>query len=109
MVSEGLIPDLFSLAIERNINGPSGYLAFGGLPPVTCTSPFTSTPILITVFEDVNIGYIYYTINIDSIFLHGKPLVGSGGPGFQYIVRIAKLQCLDSKSDMPCRLILALL
>ena len=39
------IPAIFSLALERNTN--AGYLAFGGLPPVTPASNFASTPILI--------------------------------------------------------------
>lgn len=86
MVSDGLIPNLFSLAIERDISGPSGYLAFGGLPPVSFDGPFTSTPILVTTFLTFPVTYLFYTINIDSVLLHGKPVSGSGGPGVQYIV-----------------------
>jgi aspergillopepsin I len=85
MVSDGLIPNLFSLAIERDISGPSGYLAFGGLPPVSFDGPFTSTPNLVTKFLTFPVTYLFYTINIDSV-LHGKPVSGSGGPGVQYII-----------------------
>lgn len=86
MVSDGLIPNLFSLAIERDISGPSGYLAFGGLPPVSFDGSFTSTPILVTTFLNFPVTYLFYTINIDSVLLHGKPAPGSGGPGIQYVV-----------------------
>jgi hypothetical protein len=89
MVSDGLVPDLFSLAILRDVSGPSGYLAFGGLPPLSYTGDFTSTPILLTTFSKAGQNFaqpLYYTINIDSVLLHGKPLPGSGGPGVQYIV-----------------------
>lgn len=89
MVSDGLIPDLFSLAILRDVSGPSGYLAFGGLPPVSFKGNFTSTPILLTTFDVSGQSLalpLFYTINIDSVLLHGKPLPGSGGPGVQYIL-----------------------
>jgi len=86
MVSDGLVPDLFSLAIERDISGAAGYLALGGLPPVSIDGPFASTPLLVFTYEGTSYGYLYYTINIDTILLHGKPLPGSGGTGVQYIV-----------------------
>lgn len=86
MYTEGLVAPLFSLLITRDISGPAGYLALGGLPPVSFHSNFTSTPILIT-----NIGHYpkaldFYTINIDSVLLHRHPIVGSGGKDIQYIV-----------------------
>jgi hypothetical protein len=96
MVSDGLVPDLFSLAIERDISGASGYLAFGGLPPVSVDGPFTSTPILATTFSGYPPTYFFYTINIDSILLHGKPFSSTGGSGVQYIVRTAELQLLET-------------
>jgi len=86
MVTDGLVPDLFSLAILRDISGPSGYLSLGGLPPLTFNGTFTSTPILITHIDHYPVTYDFYTINVDSILLHGKPLPGSGGPSIQYIV-----------------------
>jgi Eukaryotic aspartyl protease len=89
MVSDGLIPDLFSLAILRDVSGPSGYLAFGGLPPVSFKGNFTNTPILLTQFDQGGQHFalpLFYTINIDSVLLHGKPLPGSGGPGVQYLL-----------------------
>jgi hypothetical protein len=86
LVADGLIPDLFSLAILRDVSGPSGYLSLGGLPPITFNETFISTPILITSIQDYPKTYDFYTINIDSVLLHGKPLPGSGGSGIQYIV-----------------------
>lgn len=52
MIAQGLNPPLFTLALERssdlNDNVPGGYIAFGGLPPVSGkTGRFVSTPILI--------------------------------------------------------------
>lgn len=51
MISEGLHPPIFSLALQRasspGNNVPGGYIAFGGLPPVTVnTSAFVTTPII---------------------------------------------------------------
>jgi Eukaryotic aspartyl protease len=86
LVTDGLIPNLFSLAIERDVTGQSGYLAFGGLPPVSYTGDFASTPILITNFEQFQNIFAFYTINIDSIQLHGEPLPNTGGPSNPYIV-----------------------
>ena len=43
MYKQGLTNATFSLAIERGSAG--GYIAFGGLPPVSFTQSFTSTPI----------------------------------------------------------------
>lgn len=79
MYKEGLIPPLFSLAILRDISGPSGYLALGGVPPIDFVQDFTSTPILITTIEGYPKTYDFYTINIDDIVLDGIPLPGSGG------------------------------
>jgi hypothetical protein len=45
MYKKGLVAPVFSLAQERNTD--SGYLAFGGLPPVAFTPDFGTTPILI--------------------------------------------------------------
>jgi hypothetical protein len=97
MVSDGLIPDLFSLAIERDISGAAGYLAFGGLPPVSVDGPFTSTPLLATAYPGYTSIYLFYTINIDSILLHGKPFPGTGGPGVQYIVRTTQSKLLETR------------
>lgn len=60
MVSEGLTSASFSLAIER---GTGGYIAFGGLPPVTLSdATFTSTPIEYLSLSSIN-GYTFYVIN----------------------------------------------
>lgn len=52
MIAQGLNPPLFTLALERssdlNDNAPGGYIAFGGIPPVSGTiGSFFDTPILI--------------------------------------------------------------
>lgn len=85
LYKDGLIPPLFSLAISRDISGPSGYLALGGLPPVPFVPLFTSTPILITTIQGYPKTYDFYTININGVVLNGKSLPGSGG-NIQYIV-----------------------
>lgn len=57
---------------------------------MTFNETFTSTPIIETVFQNFPIFPVpffgYYTINIDTFNLHGKPFAGTGGPGYQYIV-----------------------
>ena len=85
MYKDGLIPPLFSLAILRDISGPSGYLALGGVPPVDFVQDFTSTPILITTIEGYPKTYDFYTININGVILDGITVPGSGG-NIQYIV-----------------------
>ena len=85
LYKDHLIPPLFSLAILRDISGPSGYLALGGLPPIDFVPEFTSTPILITTIEGYPKTYDFYTININGVILDGKPVPSSGG-GIQYIV-----------------------
>ena len=42
MAKDGLVQPMFSLAIERG--EPAGYLAFGGLPPVSYVGQFITTP-----------------------------------------------------------------
>jgi hypothetical protein len=87
MYSKGLIPyDYFSLLIERDNSGPSGYLAFGGVPDIAFTQNFTSTPILITTIEGYPDSYDFYTINIVSIELNGVAIASSGGSAVEYIV-----------------------
>lgn len=86
MYTDGLVSPLFSLAILRDISGPAGYLSLGGLPPVTISSEFSSTPIVITTVQGYPRGYDFYTINIDSILLHRNPLPNSGGTKYQYII-----------------------
>jgi aspergillopepsin I len=85
MYTEGLIPPLFSLAILRDVSGPSGYLALGGVPPIDFVQNFTSTPILITTIEGYPKTYDFYTININGAVLNERILDGSGG-SIQYIV-----------------------
>jgi hypothetical protein len=85
MYKDGLIPPFFSLAILRDVSGPSGYLALGGLPPIDFVPDFTSTPILITTIKGYPKAYDFYTIKINGVVLDGKTVRGSGGD-VQYIV-----------------------
>ncbi|PWY82099.1 acid protease [Aspergillus heteromorphus CBS 117.55] len=86
MWKDGLIDSYFSLAIERDVSGDAGYLALGGLPPVSYTGDFATTPILVTNIEGYPDTYDFYTINIDSMTLNGETLSGAGGDSVQYIV-----------------------
>lgn len=88
MYKEGKIAPIFSLAILRNVSGPSGYLTLGGLPPINFIPVFVSTPIVITSIEGYPDTLDFYTIEPDAITLGNKALKGSGG-GVQYIVRLA--------------------
>jgi len=85
LYKEGLIAPLFSLAIERDLSGPAGYLALGGVPSVDFVPDFTSTPILITEISGYPETYDFYTINLDSVVLDNVSLPLSGGD-IQYIV-----------------------
>lgn len=77
MYKDGLILPLFSLAILRDISGPSGYLALGGVSPVNFVQDFNSTPILITNIEGYTKTYDFYTININGVVLDGITVPGS--------------------------------
>ncbi|TGO13012.1 hypothetical protein BTUL_0078g00210 [Botrytis tulipae] len=84
MYEEGLVDSLFSLAIERDVSGPAGYLALGGVPPVDFVQDFASTPILVTSITRYRQGYDFYTIKIDAAYLNGKAISGAATP--QYVV-----------------------
>lgn len=84
MYKEGLVDSYFSLAILRDVSGPSGYLTLGGLPPIDFNETFATTPILITSITGYPKAYDFYTIEVDSINLNGKAL--SGDSGAKYIV-----------------------
>ena len=87
MYKDGLISeDYFSLIIERDTSGPSGYLAFGGVPDIAFTQNFTSTPIIVTNVQGYPDSYDFYTININSIELSGSAISKSGGTTYEYIV-----------------------
>jgi hypothetical protein len=62
MHSSKLTTPMFSLALTR---GGSGYLAFGGIPPVKTEGDWAETPIWVTqINEDWN--YSFYSIKPDS-------------------------------------------
>lgn len=85
MYKSGKILPLFSLAILRDVSGPSGYLTLGGLPPIAFVPDFVSTPILITSIEGYPKTFDFYTIEPQAIVLGNTALSGSGG-NIQYIV-----------------------
>ena len=85
LYKSGQISPLFSLAILRASSGPAGYLSLGGVPPVSFTQPWSSTPILITTIDGYPKKYDFYTININSVVLNGVSVPSSGGK-IQYIV-----------------------
>ncbi|KAF5871887.1 putative aspartic-type protein [Botrytis fragariae] len=84
MYEEELVDSLFSLAIERDVSGPAGYLALGGVPPVDFVQDFASTPILVTSITGYPKTYDFYTIKIQAAYLNGKAISGAATP--QYIV-----------------------
>lgn len=83
--NEGLIDSLFSIVIERDLEGDAGYLALGGVPPIAFTQNFTATPIIVTSIEGYPETYDFYTINIDAITIAGTNV--SGASSYEYIVR----------------------
>ena len=90
MISKDLIAaPLFSLAILRDVSGDAGYLALGGVPPISFTQTWTSTPILVTTISGYPDTYDFYTINIDEVVLNGAAVTGSGGTSIEYIVSSA--------------------
>lgn len=87
MYDDGLVSeDYFSLLIERETSGNSGYLALGGVPDIAFTQNFTSTPIIITNIDGYPDSYDFYTINIVSLMLNGVAIAKSGGTSLEYIV-----------------------
>lgn len=74
--TQNLTAPLFSLAILRDISGPSGYLSLGGTPPVDFVDDFTSTPILITTITGYPKTYDFYTIDVESVQLGHESLAG---------------------------------
>ncbi len=48
MYKQGLVPPVFSVAVDKK--NQSGYLAFGGLPPVDISHDFAKTPIRMVSF-----------------------------------------------------------
>ena len=56
MYSEGLVPPLFSIALDRS---GGGQLAFGGLPNVAFTPRFASSPLQILTAGTTNTGQVY--------------------------------------------------
>lgn len=70
MYTEQLIAPLFSIAINRDTSGPSGYLALGGTPPVEFNQSFAVTPIQVLQVSQPGIpltsSFTFYTITPDA-------------------------------------------
>lgn len=88
MYDDHLVAPYFSLAILRDVSGPSGYLTLGGLPPVDFEWDFATTPILITTVTGYPKTYDFYTIEIDGFESNGKSV--SSLSGARYIVSFTK-------------------
>jgi hypothetical protein len=87
MFNDGLVAmDAFSLLIERQNSGASGFLALGGVPDIAFTQNFTSTPIIITHISGFPVALDFYTINIDHVVVNGATVANSGGSSVEYIV-----------------------
>lgn len=78
-INQSLISPMFSLALERGASGAAdgGYVALGGLPPVTYTHDFVSTPIKIIQLEselppDTATQYSFYTIIPEGFVLENE-------------------------------------
>jgi hypothetical protein len=81
MYKKGLSDPTFSLAIQRDGSSVGGYIAFGGLPPATTNSSFSSTPIQILTAQGGSAD-TFYTITPDSLVYTGAAAKNSA----QYIV-----------------------
>lgn len=75
-IKQKLISPMFSLALERGANGAAdgGYIALGGLPPVTFDHTFSSAPIEILQLQselpdDTATQFSFYTIQPDGFIL----------------------------------------
>ena len=84
MYTNNLTSSLFSLAINRNTSGASGYLALGGTPPVNFVNHFASADILITNVLGYPKTYDFYMIEVGTLEVGnmsldgGKYIVDSG-------------------------------
>ncbi|KAK2601449.1 hypothetical protein N8I77_010898 [Diaporthe amygdali] len=73
LIKEKIIDPVFSLALDRNSD--SGYLALGGLPPVSHTGSFATTPILmLEIYDEPKMAtqYSFYTIIADAYIYEGS-------------------------------------
>lgn len=81
MIAQGLNPPIFSMALQRGAasgdNVPGGYIAFGGLPPVSVDpADFVSTPVLTYQFPGFPAFFAtnrtFYTIKLDGYVYANK-------------------------------------
>ncbi|KAF2115273.1 aspartic peptidase domain-containing protein [Lophiotrema nucula] len=79
MVSDRLIPPVFSLALGRS-NSDESYIAFGGLPPVKVDGNFTSTP-LIPAPGSSSTEFTTYRLDVDAFTYGGYPNASAVKPG----------------------------
>lgn len=70
MYKDNLSSPSFSLALQR---GSGGYIAFGGLPPVSVdTTAFATAPIQVLTSQSGTSGYTFYTITPDAVVFKGS-------------------------------------
>jgi hypothetical protein len=67
MYKQGLTSSMFSMAIQRD---SGGYIAFGGLPPVSYNETFAKAPI--QVLSQRGSGLSFYTITPDALEFKGS-------------------------------------
>ncbi|KAF2395913.1 acid protease [Trichodelitschia bisporula] len=81
MYTQNVTSPMFSLALQRGAN--AGYLALGGLPPVTVSGSWARAPILQSVVRRTGMAeYAFYTLVPDALVYGGRSHANSA----QYIV-----------------------
>jgi len=81
MYTQNLSAPSFSMAIERG-NSSGGYIAFGGLPPVTTEGDYAKTAIQVYTGQGGGSNLTFYTITPDALVYSGA----AGSNLDQYIV-----------------------
>ena len=74
--NQGLTRPIFSLALEQGPGSKGGYLAIGGLPPVSFSADIASSPFYETVISDKNrrtrTGINFYAIKLSGLSYRGS-------------------------------------
>jgi hypothetical protein len=80
MYQDGLSSSMFSMAIERDAQGSAGgYIAFGGLPPVSYAGDFAATPIQVTTSPGYSGSgsFLFYTMTPQGFSYGGQAVTQS--------------------------------
>jgi hypothetical protein len=100
MYKQNVVPPIFSIALNRGNGANGGYLALGGLPPVSFIQEFASTPIQILNVDHItgatnNTARQFYLFEVDGLVYHnGSQTLADSAPwkktengtGFQTII-----------------------